>query len=146
MLLLVEDNDEDFTASVRALKEAGVSRKIHRCTKGDEALDYLFRRGEFADPESSPPPDLILLDLNLPGTDGREVLAQIKRDSKLKKTPVVVVTTSSNPRDVEACYENGANSYMVKSIEFKQFQRDIKLLAAYWFQASLLPATADNRA
>ena len=142
MLLLVEDNDEDYVAFVRALQGAGVSHPVDRCKTGDEALRYLRARVGANPPASLPA--LILLDLNLPGTDGRAVLGEIKRDESLKAIPIVVITTSSNTRDVEACYRDGANSYMVKSIQFDRFQRDVRLMADYWLKASLLPATADE--
>src|SRR5215208_4460697 len=110
-ILLVEDSPEDVETTRRAFQRSGLRNPVFHCSTGDEALDYLFRRGAYADPASSPRPGVILLDLNLPGTDGREVLEEIKRDGDLKQIPVVVLTTSSDDRDVTACYRAGANSY-----------------------------------
>ena len=84
-------------------------------------------------------PSLILLDLNLPGTDGREVLRRIKQDDSLKLIPIVVFTTSNNPKDIEVCYRYGVNSYIVKPIDFAQLKRDIQILVDYWFEVATLP-------
>src|SRR5438105_2527750 len=95
-ILLVEDSPEDYQATVRAFQKAGLANPIFRCASGDDALDYLHRRGAYADPGRSPRPGVILLDLNLPGTDGREVLAEVKADARLKAIPVIVLTTSAD--------------------------------------------------
>lgn len=140
VLLVIEDNDEDFDAFVRALRDARRSCRIRRCQSGDEALGQLERAASDGGRVEALPA-LILLDLNLPGTDGREVLARIKRHPRLRRIPVVVSTHSAHPADVEACYESGANSYMVKSMEFERFQRDIRLMADYWLNSVILPTT-----
>src|SRR5687768_9948149 len=111
-MLLVEDSPEDREATLRALNRAGLSNPIHCVASGDEALDFLFRRGQYSDPQSSPRPSMVLLDLNLPGTDGREVLAEIKQSEHLKLVPVVILTTSTDERDIQGCYRMGANSYI----------------------------------
>jgi CheY-like chemotaxis protein len=138
-LLVVEDSDEDYETTRRTLKKIGASVMISRCVDGDDALDRLFRRGIYAISDAMPLPSLILLDLNLPATDGREVLERIKRDEMLKSIPVVVLTTSSNPKDVEVCYRNGANSYMLKPVNLQQFTHQLKLMYEFWFNAVLLP-------
>lgn len=143
MILLVEDNDEDHVAFERALAGTDSRRPLHRCTNGDAALAYLEER-HAASGGPTRLPALILLDLNMPGSDGRDVLQRLKCDARFRAIPVVVVTTSSNPRDVLACYDSGANSYMVKSIDFERFSRDVRRLIEYWFQAALLPATVDE--
>jgi CheY-like chemotaxis protein len=132
-LLIVEDSDEDFEAFLRGWRKSGVSNPIYRCENGDEALDFLFHHGKYVDNTSYPCPGLILLDLNLPGTDGREVLMEIKRDADLKNIPVVVFTTSANPKDLEICYQNGANSYIVKPIDIQALLNTVQVLVEYWF-------------
>src|SRR5215207_6278628 len=111
-ILLVEDSPEDCTATVRALQRSGLKNTIIHCATGDDALDYLYERGAYAEPGKAARPSLILLDLNLPGTDGREVLEQVKSDELLRQIPVVVLTTSVDDRDIKSCYKAGANSYM----------------------------------
>lgn len=138
-ILLVEDSPEDFEATVRALKRAGLANPIHRCEDGDEALEFLFRRGRYADPASAPRPGIILLDLNLPGTDGREVLAEIKADAALRAIPVVILTTSTDERDVERCYSAGANSYIKKPVDLDGFMRAIQRLKEFWFEIVIVP-------
>jgi CheY-like chemotaxis protein len=144
-VLLVEDSDEDYTALVRALHGAAVTASLHRCTRGEEALDYLHGRGRYAEPGQAPRPALILLDLNLPDTDGRELLATIKGDRHLKAIPVVIVTTSRNPRDVKWCYDHGANSYQAKPMDYAQFRDEMRLLVEYWLRVCVLPANAEER-
>ncbi|MEM8809284.1 MAG: response regulator [Cyanobacteria bacterium P01_G01_bin.38] len=139
-LLVVEDSDEDFEAFGRVLhKSSDIEVPLCRCVDGDEALDFLFQTGEYAERKPEPP-GLIMLDLNLPGTDGREVLTQIKQDERLKMIPVVVFTTSSNPKDIEACYQAGANSYMLKPMNTGQLQTSVRLFIDYWFKAMVLPS------
>jgi two-component system response regulator len=138
-ILIVEDSPEDYEATVRAFRKAGLANSIHRCENGDEALDYLLRRGIYADPEKSPRPGIILLDLNLPGLDGREVLTVIKKDSDLKKIPTVVLTTSMDERDIEDCYVNGANSYIHKPVDLNGLMIAIQRLRDYWFEIVVLP-------
>ena len=139
VILIVEDSPEDYEATVRGLRSSGVANPIFHCEDGDEALDFLLRQGKYTDPEKSPRPGIILLDLNLPGTDGREVLSEIKKTDDLKKIPVVVLTTSSDERDVEQCYANGASSYIVKPVSFSGFMEAIQRLKDYWFEIVVLP-------
>lgn len=138
-ILIVEDSDEDFEATMRAFRKTQVNRPVHRCVNGDDAINYLFRRGEYALPEKSPRPAMILLDLNLPGTDGREVLEQIKSHEETRRTPVVILTTSSSPRDIDDCYRYGANSYIIKPVNFERFLRSIRVLNEYWLDVTTLP-------
>ncbi len=138
-ILLVEDNDEDFEATRRAFRKAGLKNGLHRCEDGDEALDYLYRRGKYTDPATSARPGIILLDLNLPGTDGREVLREIKSDEALRTIPVVVLTTSDDAQDIQSCYDAGANSYMVKPVNLPGFFEAIQRLRDYWFEVVILP-------
>jgi two-component system, response regulator len=138
-ILLVEDSPEDYEATVRAFKRSGLSNPIFRCEDGENALDFLHRRGPYSDPERAPRPGVILLDLNLPGTDGREVLTEIKSDDQLKQIPVIVLTTSNDARDVESCYQAGANSYIQKPVDTEGFVRAIERLNGYWFEVVVLP-------
>ena len=138
-ILVVEDSPEDYEATVRALRKFGVEGGILHCADGDTTLDFLHRRGAFEAPQSAPRPGVILLDLNLPGTDGREVLAEIKSDPVLRMIPVIVFTCSSYERDVAECYAAGANSYVQKPVDRDGFQRAVESLNGYWFVTSLLP-------
>jgi CheY-like chemotaxis protein len=138
-ILLVEDSPEDFEATVRALRKSGLANPIVRCQDGDEALDYLHRRGRYADPAAAPRPGIILLDLNLPGTDGRDVLREIKGDESLRLIPVVILTTSTDDRDVDRCYRDGANSYIKKPVDLEGFIEAIQRLTDFWFEVVILP-------
>lgn len=138
-ILLVEDSPEDAETTRRALTRAGLRNPIHAVADGDEALDYLLRRGDYAAEASAPRPGIILLDLNLPGTDGRDVLRQIKGDPELKRIPVVVLTTSVDARDIDDCYRSGANSYVQKPVDLEGFLQAMQRLRDYWFEVVVLP-------
>lgn len=138
-LLLIEDSDEDVIATMRGVRYEGVELAIYRCTTGDQAMDYLYQRGHYADPARAPRPNLILLDLNLPGTDGRSLLAVLKDDDDLKSIPVIVLTTSNNPNDIATCYRRGANSYLIKPVDYARFKQAMQTLILYWFQIATLP-------
>ncbi|MDB9528765.1 response regulator [Oscillatoria sp. CS-180] len=139
-LLVVEDSDEDFEALGRIMrKNCSIQVPLTRCIDGDDALDFLYRKGAYVDYATTDLPGLILLDLNLPGTDGREVLTEIKRDKRLRDIPVVVLTTSSNPKDVQACYQSGVNSYLIKPTNIQDFKASVSLFVDYWFRVAMLP-------
>ncbi len=138
-LLVVEDSDEDFEAFCRGWHQSTATNAIHRCTNGDEALDFLRRTGKYTRSHPLVQPGLILLDLNLPGTDGREVLTEIKQDENLRSIPVVVFTTSSNPKDLEICYQQGVNSYIIKPIDVTKLMNIINLIVKYWLEVNSLP-------
>lgn len=138
-ILIVEDSDDDYLATVRAFKKANLLNPVRRCTNGDQAIDYLLQRGEFSGPGQAPRPNIILLDLNLPGTDGKEVLRMIKADPDLQKIPVIVLTTSSAEQDIEQCYAAGANSYVQKPVDLVGFIQSVARLTDYWFNVSILP-------
>jgi len=139
LLLIVEDSNEDFEAFQRFLRQSPLVIPVYRCLSGDQALAFLYHTDGYTDPQSAPRPGLILLDLNLPGTDGREVLRRIKQDDDLKLVPVVIFTTSNNPKDIEACYRQGVNSYIVKPVDFSLLKRSIQTLLDYWFDITMLP-------
>ncbi len=132
-VLLVDDDETHALLIKRSFAEIGVER-IYWVGDGEEALDYLFRRGKYADEENSPRPDLILLDLRLPKKDGHEVLRELKGSEDLKVIPVVVLTTSMNRQDIWNAYNNHANSYLVKPMGLGKFQQMIKDLGVYWLE------------
>jgi CheY-like chemotaxis protein len=142
-LLVVEDSDEDFEALKRTINQVSNQKTISiiRCSDGDDVIDLLNRQGQYKDVDDRfTLPDLIVLDLNLPGTDGREVLAAIKHSETLKTIPVVVLSTSSNPKDIEACYKSGCNSYMIKPMNSSELRNSIQMMLCYWFEVVVLPA------
>ena len=141
VILVVEDSDEDYEAMIRAFRKTDVTLPVRRCADGEEALDYLMRRGPYAADGEAPRPAVVLLDLNLPGTDGREVLEQIKADEATRSTPVVVLTTSSSPRDIDGCYRRGASSYIIKPVNYEKYLGAIRALKDYWFSTVTLPNT-----
>lgn len=142
-LLIVEDSDEDFESLRRILaKTCHTETSLVRCYDGDDAIDFLHRTGTYASQPLKTLPSLILLDLNLPGTDGREVLHHIKQDESLKILPVVILTTSSNPSDIDTCYRYGANSYLLKHMGLESLKESVCLLMDYWLKAAILPDTS----
>jgi CheY-like chemotaxis protein len=138
-LLVVEDSDEDFEAFRRIVRKFSFNSPIYRCVDGEDALNYLLQAGEYANNTSASRPAMILLDLNLPGMDGRDVLMQIKQNATLKMIPVIVFTTSSNPKDIDVCYEHGVNGYIVKPIDLSKLKETIEVFIQYWFEISTLP-------
>ena len=137
-ILIVEDNDIDFEATHRAFIRGGIINPIQRCSDGDDALDYLFQRGRY-DEATAPRPGLVLLDLNLPGTDGREVLREAKGADATKKIPIIVLTTSGYEHDVDECYRDGANSYIQKPVGVSSLFETIQRLRDYWLGLTILP-------
>jgi CheY-like chemotaxis protein len=135
-ILLVEDSPTDRLIAVHALERAGVESNIHFAEDGAEAMAYLRRQGRYA---QACRPDLILLDLNLPKKDGREVLREIKGDAQLSCIVVVVLTTSNAASDVLAAYANHANSYLTKPPDLADFTRSLSALTHYWFSVVTLP-------
>lgn len=135
-ILLVEDNPGDVDLTLEALEEARIRNRVHVARDGVEAMEFLRREGEHAD---APRPDLILLDLNMPKKDGREVLGEVKTDPDLKQIPVVVLTTSEAEQDVLNAYEQAANAYIVKPVDFSQFFGMIRSLEDFWLTVVKLP-------
>ena len=135
-ILLVEDNPGDARLTLEALKEAKVRNRLSHVVNGVEALAFLRREGEYA---TAPRPDLILLDLNLPRKDGREVLSEIKSDDKLKRIPVVVLTTSEAEEDVLRVYNLNANCYVSKPVDLDQFIKVVRSIEDFWLTIVKLP-------
>ncbi|NTU78105.1 MAG: response regulator [Chloroflexales bacterium] len=135
-ILLVEDNPGDVRLTQEALRDARVHNQLHTVKDGVEALAFLRREGPY---QGLPLPDLILLDLNLPRKDGREVLAAIKADAGLRRIPVVILTTSQDERDVGAAYDLHANCYIVKPVDLEQFIQIVKSIEGFWFEIVTLP-------
>ena len=138
-ILLVEDNRMDVELTLDAFKEARLQNKIQVVMNGQDALDYLFRRGIYADRKTYPMPDLILLDLKLPRVDGFEVLRQIKSTPILKRLPVIILTSSKDEGDRALSYDIGANSYLVKPVSFEGFLGVIKQIEGYWLSLNIAP-------
>jgi CheY-like chemotaxis protein len=139
VILLAEDDRGDQELTRRALEEGKIRNDLRVVEDGEEALAYLYRRGKYKDPATSPRPDLLLLDLNLPRIDGRQVLEKIRSDSKLRRMAVVVLTTSRQEEDILRSYELGCNSFITKPVGMEQFIRVIHALEEYWFQIVVLP-------
>jgi two-component system, chemotaxis family, response regulator Rcp1 len=135
-ILLVEDNPGDVRLAREVLRDARVHNRISTVKDGVEALAFLRHTGTYA---GAPRPDLILLDLNLPRKDGREVLADIKADQDLRRIPVIVLTTSQDERDVLGAYESYANCYIVKPVDLEQFIAVVESIEQFWFQIVHLP-------
>lgn len=140
-ILLVEDNPDHAELITRSFCEHRVANQLYRVPDGAVALDYLFQRGDYADPEQSPRPHLILLDLRLPKVDGLEVLREIKSDDELRLIPVVVLSTSEAERDVARAYEHRANSYLLKPVDFDKFVELMDELGFYWLGWNRRPWT-----
>jgi two-component system response regulator len=144
-ILLVEDNLDDYEATVRSLRKSHFANPIHWCRNGQDALDYLHCREAYAaeSPETSRP-DLILLDLNMPGIDGRHLLEQIKNDARLGIIPVVVLSTSADNKDIDQCYALGASTYIQKPVNFEGLMQAIRTMKEYWFDVAILPGRAGS--
>ena len=131
-ILLVEDNPDDVELTRLAFEESKIANKLVVVGDGAAALDYLFARGRYADRDPAQLPSIVLLDLNLPKVDGREVLQAIRANEATRTLPVVVLTTSTEPFDVEASYALGVNSYIQKPVDFEQFVWAVKQVGLYW--------------
>lgn len=142
-ILIVEDSEADFVAIRRALLRTGLQNPLCRFDNGADALAYLFREGIHADPDDSPRPGAVLLDLELPGLNGREVLARIKGHSELRCIPVIVLTGNEGRQDVERCYELGANSFIRKPSDPETLYAAFQSFADFWFGIASLPRSED---
>jgi len=140
VILMADDDADDRLLAKDALTECRLSNDLHFVENGEELLDYLQRRGKYANIADSPRPGLILLDLNMPKKDGREALKEIKEDPRLCTIPVVVLTTSKADTDIGRIYELGANSFISKPVSFDSLVEVMKILGRYWFEIVELPA------
>lgn len=139
VVLLIEDNDDHAELVKRQMADHRIANRLIRLSDGQAALDYFFRRGEFADPASSPRPHVVLLDLRLPKVDGIEILKVCKETEFLSRIPIVILTTSEAERDVNHAYYNHANSYVVKPVDFEKFRQLMNDLGFYWMSWNTVP-------
>lgn len=137
-ILLVEDNEGDILLTLEAFKELKVKNSVAVVKDGEEAIDFLKKQGQYA---GSTMPHLILLDINMPKLNGIEVLDFIKKDVKLKKIPVVMLTTSSSELDIAECYEKSANCFITKPLDFGKFLNVVEAIESFWFTIAQLPKT-----
>ena len=138
-ILLVEDNPQDELLILRALKKANVANRIDVVRDGQQALDYLWNQGEFARPEAREPPVVVLLDIGLPRLSGLDVLKRLRADPRTRLLQVVVLTSSDEERDRLASYENGANSFVRKPLDFAEFAETVASLGIYWVAINEVP-------
>ncbi len=144
-ILLVDDSQDDVDLTLHALRHENLANQISVARDGEEALDFMFCRGEFSSRTFDQSPRLILLDLKLPKVDGIEVLRQLKADARTKIIPVVILTSSKEERDVVCGYNLGANSYIQKPVDFDQFRDTIKRIGLYWLVTNQRPLTVLSR-
>jgi len=138
-VLLVEDNPSDAELTIRALKKNNLANKVHHVKDGDEALDFIFARGNYANRKIENAPKVILLDLKMPKVNGIEVLRALKEDARTKKIPIVVLTSSKEDPDIQECYQLGVNSYVVKPVHFDNFLKAVSDLGLYWLLVNQAP-------
>ncbi|RMG88124.1 MAG: response regulator [Candidatus Dadabacteria bacterium] len=139
VILLVEDNKMDVELTLDAFRAVRLRSPVHVVTTGEQALDYLLGRPPYDDRQAHPLPDLILLDLKLPGLSGQDVLAEVKRRPGLRRIPVVVLTSSREEGDRALSYDLGANSYLVKPLQFREFMEVIRTVGNYWITLNVKP-------
>lgn len=139
IILMADDDAEDRLLAKEALAESRLANTLYCVEDGEELLDYLYRRGKYEDPESSPRPGLIFIDLNMPKKDGREALKDIKADANLRQIPVVVLTTSEAEEDIYRSYDLGVNSFITKPVTFEALVNLMRALGRYWFEIVELP-------
>jgi CheY-like chemotaxis protein len=139
VILLVEDNENDVELSREGFRKSRLAIDLHHVRDGEQCMDFLRKQGKYAD---VPLPDIILLDLNMPRMDGREVLAEISKDASLRHVPVVILTTSHDEAEILKMYQLRCSSYIVKPVNFEQFLRVIQSFTDYWLTVVVLPPTA----
>lgn len=139
-LLLVEDQRSDAELALRALRGLNLGRRVHLLEDGAEALDFVYGRGDYASRTVSSAPGLILLDLKLPKVSGMEVLRAIKSDAQTRDIPVIVLSSSKEDSDIRRCYDLGANSYVVKPLDFEEFTETVQRIGTYWLETNEGPS------
>jgi CheY-like chemotaxis protein len=144
-ILMADDDEDDRLLARDALRAERLANDLRFVVDGEELLDYLQRRGAFAAPGSAPQPDIILLDLNMPRKDGREALIEIKADPRLRRIPVVVLTTSQAEEDIVRSYDLGVSSFITKPVTFDGLVKVMRTLGEYWFQVVVLPHQGERR-
>ncbi|AEN74301.1 response regulator [Rhodothermus marinus] len=144
VILLADDDPDDRLLTIRALKRSRLRNEIYTVEDGEELMDYLHRRGPYADPQRSPRPGLILLDLNMPRKDGREALQEIKSDPVLRRIPVVVLTTSNAEADILRSYDLGVNAFITKPVTFEELVHALQVLGDFWFEIVRLPSVDET--
>ena len=142
-ILLADDDADDRMMVQDAFTESRIANDLRCVNDGEELMDYLLRRGKFSDPATSPTPGLILLDLNMPRKDGREALKEIRADERLRRIPIVVLTTSQAEEDIYRTYDMGVNSYITKPVTLVSLVELMKILSTYWFEIVRLPESKD---
>ncbi|MFP4031329.1 MAG: response regulator [Desulfococcaceae bacterium] len=138
-ILMADDDPDDRLMAREAFEESRLANRLFFVHDGEELMDYLFRRGDFADPARSPRPGVILLDLNMPRKDGREALGEIKTDPDLRRIPIVILTTSKAEEDILRSYDLGANSFITKPVTFESLLNVVRTISSYWFEIVELP-------
>ena len=145
VILLADDDADDRMLARDALKESRLANDLRYVENGEDLMDYLHRRGAYENPETSPAPGLILLDLNMPRKDGREALKEIKADPQFRRIPIVVLTTSKAEEDIYRTYDLGANSFITKPVHFNALVEVMKEIGRYWIEIVELPPGAPHR-
>ncbi len=143
-ILMADDSSDDRFLAREALRESLVVNDLREVEDGEELMDYLHRRGEYSNPESSPRPGLILLDLNMPRKSGREALEEIKEDENLRRIPIVVLTTSEDEADIIASYDLGVSSFITKPVTFERLVEIMKAFGKYWIEIVSIPPCAQE--
>ena len=138
-ILLVEDNPDHAELTIKALNQNNVLNEVYVVNDGQEALDFMYHQGKYADEKNFPRPGLILLDIKLPKVDGIEVLKKLKDDPQFKSIPVIMLTTSDRDEEIAKSYAGGANSYVVKPMDFEEFMKKVRELKLYWTITNSLP-------
>ncbi|MFZ5517516.1 MAG: response regulator [Candidatus Zhuqueibacterota bacterium] len=144
-ILLVEDDPDDIEITRRAFQENHINHPLYIVRDGAETIEFLKKTGRYMSDGNLPRPGLILLDLNIPRIDGREVLRQIKQDPELKYIPTVVLTTSKFDEDIMQSYHSGANTFITKSLHFKEFSKMIRIISQYWLEVAEIPGNPDHK-